>query len=174
MDVGPLLRGSVARMHCTATVLGARTAGGDTGEGRRDAEALVSAVIPEALAELLADAFATERVVVVRDVRCTASAVLSHASVTPSTVGRALAHELTRDLSRKVYGGQGMTTGDHVEVVTFASTAEFVGEFLAQLVLDGTGDRWYFEPFDGYRGLPLRDVVADLHREMPELMPAIW
>jgi hypothetical protein len=174
VDIASLLEGSVAQMHCTATVLGSHMNERGGAEAQRDAQTLARSIVPEAMAEVLAEAFGSERVVVVREVSCTASAALALGAATPATLGRQVARDLTRSLARQVYGAEPGPSGGRTDVMTFASTADFVAEYLAQLVLNGSADRWYFEPFRAYHGLPAPEVVADLHRGVPELMPAVW
>ena len=69
-----------------------------------------------------------------------------------------LARHLAKSTIQHLYAEVG-SGGNSSNVVRFRNPAEYLASFLSDLVQDQAWSKWYYEPFDGVRALPLSAAV---------------
>lgn len=84
-----------------------------------------------------------------------------------------LAHRWGRDLARSVARAIIHDPGDGANVVRFASEAEFVAAFVADLLTGTAWQRWYFGAFARHRHQPAARAIETLLAEHRHDLPAI-
>ena len=111
----------------------------------RRLDRLAAEQLPDELEPALAAFGAEEAVYVVRRVHARTTVNLT------TTSDMALAHRWGRDLGRSVAMAIANDPGDGTNLVRFASDAEFVASFVADMLAGTAWQRWYFGAFSRHR-----------------------
>lgn len=153
----------VGVLRCRYRVRGAAPDPHEVHRLDRLAAGSVAAELERALGEL-GDGAA---VVVVRRVR--AATVVDPTGQAEPALARAWGHDLARSVVRAIDEG----IGDSTRVVRFASEAEFVAAFVADLLAGAAWRRWYFGAFSHLRHRSVAGAVAAVFAEHRDVAPAV-